>query len=213
MAQGHIIGHSAEPRALRAGCPDPTTLERVRRFVLPAMVVLAAAGLLALLAFGVASQGANTSIDASLAHGHRPPAPSPGLALPVLGADRTESLTNFRGKVIVLNVFASWCIPCKTEAPILERVQRRLAGGSATVLGVTYLDNSSDSGRFVSQEHITYPVLRDVNGTLVRSFGSTGVPETFVIDRRGRIAALRRYQLTDGRWLNRTLGPLLAERL
>lgn len=176
------------------------------------MVVLAAAGLLALLAFGVASQGADTSIDASLAHGHRPTAPSAGLALGVLGADHAESIAHFRGKVIVLNVFASWCVPCKTEAPILERAQHELMRSNGTVLGVTYLDNSSDSARFVAREHITYPVLRDVDGNLVRSFGSTGVPETFVIDRRGRVAALRRYQLTDRQWLNQALAPLLAER-
>ena len=79
------------------------------------------------------------------------------------------------------------------------------------MLGVTYLDNSSDSEQFVRQEHITYPVVRDVSGNFVRSFGTTGVPETFVIDRQGRIAALRRYQL-DGEWLQQTLPRLLAER-
>jgi cytochrome c biogenesis protein CcmG/thiol:disulfide interchange protein DsbE len=183
----------------------------MRRFMLPGLVVLAAAALLALLAFGVASQGPDTSIDAKLARGQRPPAPSAGLALPLLGAGRTERLAALRGKVVVLNVFASWCTQCRPEAPILERAQRTLEGRNATVLGVTYLDNSGDSERFVSQEHITYPVLRDVSGTLVRSLGATGVPETFVIDRRGRVAALRRYPVDD-QWLNQTLLPLLAER-
>jgi cytochrome c biogenesis protein CcmG/thiol:disulfide interchange protein DsbE len=186
-------------------------LERqMRRFVLPGLVVGAAVALLALLAFGVASQGADTSIDAAVAKGARPPAPDSRAALPVLGATSTERLADLRGKVVVLNVFASWCDPCKAEAPVLERAQREIAGRNATVLGVTYLDNASDSQQFVRQEHITYPVIRDVSGSFVRSFGATGVPETFVIDRRGRVAAVRRYQL-DRTWLDRTLPHLLAE--
>jgi cytochrome c biogenesis protein CcmG/thiol:disulfide interchange protein DsbE len=174
------------------------------------MVVCAAVALLALLAFGVASQGADTSIDAAVARGVRPPAPDSRLALPVLGASATETLADFRGKVVVLNVFASWCDPCKAEAPVLEQAQRELARRDGTVLGVTYLDNSSDSQQFVRQQRITYPVIRDVSGDFIRSFGTTGVPETFVIDRRGRIAAVRRYQL-DGRWLRQVLPRLLAE--
>jgi cytochrome c biogenesis protein CcmG, thiol:disulfide interchange protein DsbE len=183
----------------------------MRRFVLPGLVVCAAVALLALLAFGVADQGTNTSIDAAVARGARPPAPSARVALPLLGSSGKESLVDLRGKVVVVNVFASWCDPCKAEAPVLEQAQRELASRNGTILGVTYLDNSSDSEQFVRQEHISYPVIRDVNGNFVRSFGTTGVPETFVIDRRGRVAAVRRYQL-DGQWLRRTLPRLLAER-
>jgi cytochrome c biogenesis protein CcmG, thiol:disulfide interchange protein DsbE len=181
----------------------------MRRFVLPTLVTCAAVALLALLAFGVASQGANTSLDAALAKGTRPAAPSATLALPVLGSSVTRTLADYRGKLVVLNVFASWCDPCKAEAPVLEQVQRELARHGGTVLGVTYLDNSSDSERFVKQEGINYPVVRDVSGNFVRSFGTTGVPETFVIDRRGDVAALRRYQL-DGQWLHQVLPRLLA---
>ena len=86
------------------------------------------------------------------------------------------------------------------------RAAAQLARDDATILGVTYLDNSSDSEEFVRQQHITYPVVRDVSGNFVRSFGTTGVPETFVINRQGRIVALRRYQL-DGNWLQQTLPP------
>jgi cytochrome c biogenesis protein CcmG, thiol:disulfide interchange protein DsbE len=183
----------------------------MRRFVVPGLVIVAAAALLALLAFGVAHQGSDSSIDAAVRKGHLPMAPSANLALPVLGAAGSQKLSALRGKVVILNVFASWCGPCKDEAPILEQEQRRLAGHNATILGVTYLDNSSDSEHFVHQQHITYPVVRDVSGNFVRSFGTTGVPETFVIDRQGRIAALRRFQL-DGQWLSQTLPPILAQK-
>ena len=86
----------------------------------------------------------------------------------------------------------------------------QLAGRNATILGVTYLDNSSDSEEFVRQEHISYPVVRDVSGNFVRSFGTTGVPETFVINRQGKIAALRRFQV-DSKWLDQTLPSILEQ--
>src|SRR5436190_12412023 len=182
----------------------------MRRFVLPGLIVVAAVALLALLTFGVAHQKTTSSIDARVAKGAFPQVPNADMSLPLLGSHRRESLADFKGKVVVLNVFASWCDPCKTEAPILADAERRLRRSGATIVGVTYLDNSVASEQFVRQEHITYPVLRDVSGNFVRSFGTTGVPETFVINRQGKIQALRRYQL-DRTWLNQTLSPILAE--
>ena len=183
----------------------------MRRLVLPGLVVCAAVALIALLAFGVSGQGTNSSIDSKLARGIRPSVPDARVALPLLGSSDKRSVADLRGKVVVLNVFASWCDPCKAEAPILERAQAQLARRDGTVLGVTYLDNSNDAEHFVRQEHINYPVVQDVNDNYVRSFGATGVPETFVIDRQGRIAAVRRYQLA-GDWLQQTLARVLEER-
>jgi cytochrome c biogenesis protein CcmG/thiol:disulfide interchange protein DsbE len=183
----------------------------MRRFLIPAIAGTVAVALLWLLAFGVAHQGTNTSIDASVARGDYPVAPNAHARLPILGAAGAKSLAEFRGKVVVLNVFASWCAPCKAEAPILEQEQRSLAGNDATILGVTYLDNSDASETFVRQQHITYPVVRDVSGNFVHSFGTTGVPETFVIDRQGRIVGVWRYQLTRT-WLQRTVPKFLAAR-
>ncbi len=78
------------------------------------------------------------------------------------------------------------------------------------MLGVTYLDTSNASEQFIRQEHITYPVVRDIGASWPLALGINGVPETFVIDRQGRIAAVRRYQLS-GDWLQQTLSRLVGE--
>lgn len=177
--------------------------------LVPGSVTLVVAALLALLAFAVASQGTDTSLDGQLARGLRPPAPEAGSLLPGLGASPSLTLASLRGKVVVINLFASWCQPCLAEAPILERTQRQLAGGAGTVLGVTYRDTTSDAEQFVRQEHIDYPVVRDVSGSFARAYGANGIPETFVLDRNGHVAWVRRYQLA-GSALQQALSRVLG---
>jgi cytochrome c biogenesis protein CcmG/thiol:disulfide interchange protein DsbE len=196
-----------DQRRLRAA---PITLpERMRRFSIPGVVALVAVALLALLIFGVARNSPNTSLDAQLAQGDHPVAPAANVTLPILGRAGTEDLASLRGKVVVVNVFASWCVPCATEASVLEQTQKQIAGRDATVIGVTYLDAAPDSEQFVKAHGITYPVVRDADGTFSRAFGTAGVPETYVINREGRVAAIRRYQISRS-WLDSTLAPLLA---
>jgi cytochrome c biogenesis protein CcmG/thiol:disulfide interchange protein DsbE len=213
LAAGRPSANTAIPVCVGPGKPPDQTYYSpvMRRLAIPALAVAVAAGLLALLGFGVAHLGSDTSIDASVARGDFPAAPNAHVRLPMLGASGSESLAQLRGKVVVVNVFASWCQPCLAEAPILEREQQRIAKNNATILGVTYQDNTSDSEDFVRQQHITYPVVRDVSGDFVRGFGTTGVPETFVINREGKIVALQRSQL-DATWLQQTLPRILAER-
>ncbi|HYM56498.1 MAG TPA: TlpA disulfide reductase family protein [Solirubrobacteraceae bacterium] len=172
-------------------------------------VIATLAALVGLLAYGVASKRTDTSIDQAVAAGKRIDAPL--AVLPVLGAGRRGSVADYRGKVVVLNFWASWCKPCIEELPLLERTQRTIAPGNATVLGINYKDVSGDALGFVRRFRLSYPSLRDRDGLYAEKFGSRAFPETFVIDRRGRIAASRRGPV-DQRWLDRTLAPLVAER-
>ena len=171
-------------------------------------VILASALLVGLLAYGVASRGADTSIDEAIAAGERVDAPS--TELPLLGRGGERSLADYRGKVVVLNFWASWCKPCTEELPLLERTHRAISGRDALVLGANYQDVSDSALGFVRRFKLSFPSLRDKDGEYADRYGSRAFPETFVVDRRGRIAAQRRGPV-DQKWLDRTLQPLLGE--
>ncbi len=94
---------------------------------------------------------------------------------------------------MVVNFFASWCGPCESEAPVLERTQAALEkSGAGTVLGVTYHDAPDAARAFAQENKLAFPLVRDPEDTLFDSYGSRGIPETFVLDGKGQIVALRR---------------------
>jgi cytochrome c biogenesis protein CcmG/thiol:disulfide interchange protein DsbE len=172
-------------------------------------VTVAAAALVGLLAYGVFSKGADHTLDDALAHGQRPAAPT--MALPRLGGTGESSLADYRGKVVVLNVWASWCPPCVDEVPLLQKTQASIESRGGVVLGVDTQDAESNAVGFLKKVGATFPSLRDRDRSYGRKYGVTGYPETFIIDRRGRVAALQRFPVTKA-WLDKTLTPLLAER-
>jgi cytochrome c biogenesis protein CcmG/thiol:disulfide interchange protein DsbE len=179
------------------------------RRAFPALAVSAMlAALMALLAYGVTSSQPKHTIEEALAAGQRQPAPA--LALPRLGAGGSRSLSDYRGKVLILNYWASWCEPCREESPLLQRWHMRIVPRGGIVLGVDALDVKSDAEAFIRAYGLTYPMLRDRDGGTHSKFGVVGYPETIVLDRRGQIAALRRGPV-DEEFLRRTVLPLLEE--
>jgi cytochrome c biogenesis protein CcmG, thiol:disulfide interchange protein DsbE len=181
----------------------------MRKFVLPGVVAVAAAAVLALLAFGVSRNNDTSSIDAKVASDHFPVPPDYTTKLQMLGSAKHVSLASYRGRVVLMNVFASWCDACKGEATLLRHEQAVLAARGGTVLGVSYNDAAQDTESYDRQYHVTYPVVRDANGHFVQSFGTDMVPETFVIGRDGRIMALDRGELTAA-WLHQHMPKILA---
>lgn len=164
----------------------------------PGVIVIAVLGALlaGLLAYGVSHQGSSHSLDREVAEGERPAAPDH--ALPDLFGDGTRSLASYRGKVVFLNFFASWCQPCEEEAPTLRSFQQALTrtDADATILGVAFQNYAPNARRFLREHHLTYPSLDDAKLKLASLYGTVALPETFVIDPQGRLVAISRGVVT-----------------
>jgi cytochrome c biogenesis protein CcmG/thiol:disulfide interchange protein DsbE len=97
----------------------------------------------------------------------------------------TVSLGGLRGQVVVLNFFASWCNPCRQEAPDLQEAWREYEGRGVQFLGIAYKDAASKAQAFLAEFDATYPSALDPGSRVSRAYGVTGVPETYVIDQEG----------------------------
>jgi cytochrome c biogenesis protein CcmG/thiol:disulfide interchange protein DsbE len=124
-------------------------------------------------------------LAAAAGRGERPEAPD--FTLERLDEDGDLTLSSLRGKAVVLNVWASWCIPCKEEAPFLEQVWRESRDEGLVVVGLDAKDFRRDARRFASRFDLTFPLVYDGPGDTLPDYGVTGFPETFVIDREGRV--------------------------
>ncbi|HKV06402.1 MAG TPA: TlpA disulfide reductase family protein [Candidatus Acidoferrales bacterium] len=100
---------------------------------------------------------------------------------------KIERLADFRGKVVVLNFWASWCPPCVDEAPALNALQRRIAPLGGTVLGISEDDDPSAFDDFLKTYAVSFPTYRDPTKQIKLSYGTQMIPETYVIDRKGRL--------------------------
>lgn len=155
------------------------------RALLPWALLVAPVGvLLAVLAAGTLRSQQVHAIGEALARGQQPPIPA--VTLPSM-AGRPVDLSSLRGHPVILNFWASWCVPCRDEAPQLQRIWETYRGQGLLVVGVNTQDLEGPARDFLRQYHITYLNLRDPDGKVARLFGTTGVPETFFIGADGRI--------------------------
>ncbi len=176
----------------------------MKRRIGPIVTVLAAGALVALLAYGIAKQGPSRALDAAVEAGRRPAAPQVTRTLPVLDgvAATRASLRRWRGRVVVINFWASWCTTCDAEEPLLERTQRQLAAShEGTVLGITYKDISGYSLGAVRHYGLTFPNLRDADGSFAAAYGTAQLPETFVLDAHQHVVAISRGPISSQAWL------------
>ena len=151
------------------------------------LAFIAVCAVIGLLAFGLLSKG-----EAKIAVGD----PVPDRALPALGDPGEGSIADYRGRWVLVNLWASWCIPCREEAPVLDRFAREYRKRGVSVLGINVQDNSDDALTFIRDYHVRYRQLRSIGDERSAAFGSTGVPENFLVDPRGRLALIRLWGLS-----------------
>ena len=148
------------------------------RSALPALALLAPAGF---LVYMLLSQDVTPPSDPNRVIGLS----VPEFALPAL-KDGEQGLDSgdLKGQITIINVFASWCLPCRAEHPLLKR----LTGNGVVLVGIAYKDKPQDAGRFLAANGNPYAVVvSDNEGQAGRGFSISGVPETYIIDRNGII--------------------------
>jgi cytochrome c biogenesis protein CcmG/thiol:disulfide interchange protein DsbE len=161
---------------------------------------LAVCSVIGLLGFGLLSKGETTIVVGD---------PVPDKVLPVLGGPGHGSIADYRGRWVLVNLWASWCIPCRQEAPALDRFARRYSKRGVRVLGINVQDNSDDALAFLHEYRVDYPQLRSVGDDRSAAFGSTGVPENFLVDPKGTLALIWRGPV-DQSFLEQRVVPIVA---
>ena len=169
--------------------------KRRRRVLIFCVVSLLNVGILALLLTQLLTPAPNVVSDPLVGH----PAPDFSLAMlrPVTGKSAL-SLSNFKGKPVVLNFWASWCDPCKQEAPLLESTWKKMQaqGKDVVFLGIDYQDSHDNSLSFLQSNNITYQTVVDADGSVSTKYGIASLPDTIFINRNGTVMSKVARQLT-----------------
>jgi cytochrome c biogenesis protein CcmG, thiol:disulfide interchange protein DsbE len=155
--------------------------------------------LLVLLGIRLIANGSGRRLDEALAAGKSPAAPD--FSLPRLNGEGQLRLRSLHGKAVVLNFWASWCVPCKQEAPLLEAAAKRFRAAGVVVVGVDAQDFRSDARHFAHRYGLTYPIVHDDGTSTPTHYDVTGFPETWFVDRSGRLVG------------EHVKGPVTRERL
>ena len=162
----------------------PGRVQRVAQLT----ALIGVAALLALLiwkvAFGRTTGAADELAEGKLVH-------APAFTLDRLDRDGQLAVADLRGKAVVVNFWASWCIPCRDEAPVLQRTYERYRDQGLVVLGVDVNDFRQDARRFMKRYGLSYLVVYDGKGSTVGKWGVRGFPETFFVDRTGKLVGER----------------------
>ena len=157
-------------------------------------------GLLGLLVWKIASD------DAPVASVGKP---VPRFDLPTLSGDGRVAVADHIGKPMVINFWATWCVPCRREAPLLERAAKRY-DDRVVFIGVDVRDFNGDAKKFVAEYGIMYPIAYDGPGKLWEPWGITGLPETFFVDRGGTIVAHKIGEISEETELDEAIRKTLS---
>ena len=115
-----------------------------------------------------------------------PQKPAPALVLPALAGGKVD-LAQFRGKVVLVNFWATWCPPCRKEMPSMNRLADKLAGRPFAILGVDAGEDAATVRAFLDKVPVNFPILMDEEGTTLKSWQAFVFPTSYVVDKQGRL--------------------------
>ena len=164
--------------------PRPGRVQRVGQVIALAGVAALLALLVWKVAFGNEDGAADELAEGKLVH-------APAFTLDRLDRVGQLGVGDLKGKAVVVNFWASWCVPCRDEAPVLQKTYERYRDQGLVVLGVDVNDFRQDARRFMKRYGLTYPVVYDGKGSTVGKWGVRGFPETFFVDRTGKLVGER----------------------
>lgn len=168
------------------------------------LVAIAAVFLTVKFYFGVTGTGAGGGGGPAMLAG----APAASYPIRTL-AGRTDGLDRYRGKVVLVNLWASWCAPCRSETPALERLFEEERARGLVVLGIDQGESAQAAGAFARELKLTYPILLDAEQQYGRAYAAIGLPTSLVVDRAGRIVRGIDGELTLAQ-MRDAVGPALA---
>ena len=182
----------------------PKSHSRKRSIIIFIVVSLLNGGLLALLwsqlltAAPGSNDSANTGTTFTSTNDPLIGKSAPDFTLAALSthAEPPIHLAGLKGRLVVINFWASSCQPCAEEAPLLQAASQHTQAQGVVFIGIDYQDTQSDGLSFLQKHGITYPSAIDANGATAISYGVTGTPETFFVDRRGVVVATIRSEIT-----------------
>jgi cytochrome c biogenesis protein CcmG, thiol:disulfide interchange protein DsbE len=169
-----------------------TNIPSVRGRIIPGIAIAIVVGLLALMAWtllgpkadDVAQNGRINAPGVFIPFTNRT---APNFTVTDFTTGKKINLTDFRGKTVILNFWASWCVPCQTEAPLLSAYNANNNSSNVVVIGIAAWDVASDSKTFLQQYDLNYLNGPDSNGTIAIAYGVAGVPETFIVGPDGKL--------------------------
>jgi cytochrome c biogenesis protein CcmG/thiol:disulfide interchange protein DsbE len=201
-----------------AGPPDASRSRRRLLIAIAAIVVIVVVAITVVVVTTSGDDGSNASSpspngmldELGADTGLEPGTMAPDFALAKLSGDGTVKLSDYRGKPVVVNFWASWCHPCRKEFPLLADARSKYKDDGLQIIGVSFRDIPADSRTFVKDQQAKWTFARDDRGNLAKDYGVRAVPQTFFIDADGTIRE-RVFGITSAKDLDQTLKKILPK--